>query len=567
MKRRGGCKRLILALAASLSIVAANASEEGIAQSADTSRDGDLAEEYRQQIALDAIFVKHIVLEGNTVLDEDAVTQALATFTGRLLSFEELRLARDTVTRLYLADGYLNSGAVIADQEVRDGRVILTAVEGSLGDIHLQGNRWLRDDFLQSRLRHDLGAILRVSDVEWALRDIQDRPMIERVHGELVPGPQRGVSDLELRVVEQAPMTLSLDYNNHRAPSVGEHQGVLSFAHRSLTGRGDYLQATYALGDGVDDRGLSYGLPLTSRDLTAEIYYRRGNSDITERDFNQLDITSEIETRGLRLYAPVHRSRSHSALLGIGVEKVDTQSSLLDVPFSFSPGENAGESTVALLRATFEYSWSRAQDAISLYTAVNHGVDWFGASDAKDLTEFAGRYARDIPDSEFTTLIAQINYARQLPGSGVRGYFSVTAQGSDRPLLPSQQMVVGGARTVRGYRENQLVRDRGLVARAELQIPLFSRNSTLGALGLSVAPFVDYGIAKNHAIELPGFEQPQTDEIASAGLGIRATGWSPLRFECYYAEPLIDVNNRGDSLQERGWHLRISLNWSFPGVN
>ena len=40
-------------------------------------------------------------------------------------------------------------------------------------------------------------------------------------------------------------------------------------------------------------------------------------------------------------------------------------------------------------------------------------------------------------------------------------------------LLAMEKFVVGGHATVRGYRENQFVRDNGFAASAELRFPLF----------------------------------------------------------------------------------------------
>ncbi|MEL7046724.1 MAG: POTRA domain-containing protein [Pseudomonadota bacterium] len=245
----------------------------------------DLSNDYADQLQLESIRVESIALEDNTLLEQRDVDQILAGYTGRQVSFEELLAARDAITRLYVSAGYINSGVMISDQKVVDGHVVMSAVEGRLGEIRLRGNRWLSDRRIEAVFRRGLDDALQVGELESALRDMQRRPMIRRVNAELVPSTIRGISDLELAVEEHAPVRLSFDTNNHRAPSVGEYQGVLAFSHQSLTGREDRLQASYALGDGVDDVGLAYSLPLTSGDLRGEVYYRKGNSDIVEAGF------------------------------------------------------------------------------------------------------------------------------------------------------------------------------------------------------------------------------------------------------------------------------------------
>lgn len=537
----------------------------GVSAVADTEVP-DLTDQYAEQMQLETIRVESIVLEGNTLLEQQLVDQVVKGYTGRQLSYEELLAARDALTRLYVSAGYINSGVVISDQKLVAGRVVMTAVEGRLGQIRLSGNRWLSDQHIDSVLRQELGDALRVTELEASLRDIQGRAMIRRVNAELVPSAVRGISDLNLLVEEGAPMQLSFDTNNHRAPSVGEYQGVLAFSHQSLSGREDRLQTYYALGDGVDDAGLSYNRPLGSADMRGEVYYRKGSSDIVESGFEQLDITSDIETWGLRFTRPVLRGKNQEVTLGLGFENLSADSTLLGEPFSFSPGELDGSSEVSLVRASLEWVWGGERDAFSLYTAFNTGVDWLNPSDARDLPGLSPSLVSGIPDSDFTSLVAQLNYVRQLPWEGAKAHLSVTWQYSEDPLLPTQKMVVGGAATVRGYRENQLVRDKGLVARGELRFALFQDNELLGPLGLQFAPFLDYGRAENNPVSLPGFDEPETDELASIGAGLLLTGVPSLALGVYYGEPLIDDDISGDSLQDRGWHLRASFSWSFPSL-
>jgi hemolysin activation/secretion protein len=127
------------------------------------------------------------------------------------------------------------------------------------------------------------------------------------------------------------------------------------------------------------------------------------------------------------------------------------------------------------------------------------------------------------------------------------------------PLLPVEQMAVGGRYTVRGYRENLLVRDQAFVASLESRIPLI-RNTPLADF-LYLAPFVDYGRGWNK--DLP---TPPLKSISSTGLGLR---WaltfisSPFnlqsQFEIYWGYPLRDVDIPENDLQDDGIHLQFLI--------
>ena len=91
----------------------------------------------------------------------------------------------------------------------------------------------------------------------------------------------------------------------------------------------------------------------------------------------------------------------------------------------------------------------------------------------------------------------------------------LTGQYTGERLLALEQMAVGGVNTVRGYRENQLVRDRAVVASLEFRVPLLFNKAGAGILEL--APFFDFG----GGWDVHEDRHPET--IASTGIGLTAS--------------------------------------------
>jgi hemolysin activation/secretion protein len=114
-------------------------------------------------------------------------------------------------------------------------------------------------------------------------------------------------------------------------------------------------------------------------------------------------------------------------------------------------------------------------------------------------------------------------------------------------LVPLEQISIGGRYTVRGYRENTLVRDRGWATSAELHWPLATGSTPRRRLWL--LPFVDAGSAHNQG--------GKSQRLASAGLGLRAQ-LDNIDAEIYVARRLErrPVDTRGD-LQDHGIHLSV----------
>ena len=85
---------------------------------------------------------------------------------------------------------------------------------------------------------------------------------------------------------------------------------------------------------------------------------------------------------------------------------------------------------------------------------------------------------------------------------------------SDAPLLSLEQISVGGRYSVRGYRENTLLRDQGILTSLETRLPVV--RDTFFADYLELAQFFDFGRGWNR-------NRPTIDpkQIYSVGAGLR----------------------------------------------
>ncbi|MGF1529512.1 MAG: ShlB/FhaC/HecB family hemolysin secretion/activation protein, partial [Candidatus Competibacterales bacterium] len=125
--------------------------------------------------------------------------------------------------------------------------------------------------------------------------------------------------------------------------------------------------------------------------------------------------------------------------------------------------------------------------------------------------------------------------------------------GAPRPPhdLPGlERLAIGGIDSVRGYRQNLMIRDQGGYVSAELSWPLFQ--TRLGPR-LLVGPFVDAGGGRNR-----NTPSPDPDFIAGIGVGARWVG-ERLDAQLYFGQALIDVDIDDRDIQDRGLHF--ALRW------
>jgi hemolysin activation/secretion protein len=494
--------------------------------------------------------VRQIKITGNTVFSEEELAAVTEPYVNRSVTTEDLEALRLALTRLYVNNGYINSGAILPDQTVSDGVIMFRIIEGELTAVTVTGNRWFREGYLRKRLALDVEPPMNIGTVQERLQRLQQDDRIERLQAEIRPGVRLGESALHVRVEEEIPFFIALEFNNYQSPTIGAERGLITVAHRNLTGNGDILSVTYGRSPGLKLQiDTSYTLPLSRYDTTGSFRYQHNNSSVIEDQFDPLDIESRSEIFTFTLRHPFYRTLRREFALALSGERLQSKTFLLDKPFSFSPGAEDGEATDTALRFAQEWLDRTPNQVIAVRSRFSLGIAALGATTSDD---------SDLPDGRFFAWLGQFQLARRLTARDIQLLFRLDVQLTTEPLLPLEQIAVGGRFSVRGYRENQLVRDNGLLVSLEFRIPLI-RNRRWAEV-VQVVPFVDFGRGWNRLVDTPS---PTT--LVSIGLGVQ---WAatlntamPLRaqFEVFWGYKLKDVDTEGGDLQDKGLHLQFAL--------
>ncbi|HEX5767117.1 MAG TPA: ShlB/FhaC/HecB family hemolysin secretion/activation protein, partial [Burkholderiales bacterium] len=490
------------------------------------------------------VMVKKINITGNTVFKAGELESIAAPFENREVTSTDLEELRQRLTQHYINAGYINSGAVIPDQKVEDGVIEIRIVEGRLTRTEIEGTVHFSKDYFSDRIALSSGPPLNLRELEQRLQVLLTNPMVASINAQVVPGERPGEAVLRAQVQEAPRYELSAVLDNKLAPSLGEAKLTLLGAVNNLTGRGDQLGAEFGYaGEGIPhDARLRYRTPISARDTALGVHYENTKAVVQEEPFDVLDITSKLETVGVELSHPVYRTQNRQLVLSGLVERRETETTLLGVPFSFSPGVQDGKATVSVLRLIADYLDRGRTQVIAARSTLNIGLDAFDSTINTD----------GSPDSRFVSWLGQLQYVRRLSerrGDQLR--LRADLQLTDDALLPVEQYAVGGLDSVRGYRSFQLLRDYGYTASIEYRIPVFS--NPVGARNLLFAAYVDTGGAK-----FKERDNPSPDNLTGVGIGFI---WNPVReffAELYYAEGLDDVPAPASShLQDESLYFRL----------
>jgi len=501
----------------------------------------DLGPEAKPALPATRVRINDFRFSGNTAIASDELNAVVAAYRGRELSNDDIETIRVALTRYYIERGFINSGAVLPDQEIKAGVITFQIIEGRLSRIDVNGSRRLPESYVRERVALDAGPPANVYAIRDRLYLLQQDPRIRRLDAALLPGTRPGEAILRIDFDEAPSQRAWLSVNNYRPPSVGAERAEVELLDYNLLGFGDTLGLRGGLTEGSDDLDLSYAIPLNARDTALQLRYARNKSAVVEPPFDQLDVQSRSQTIGLGVWHFLYKAPQEEAGLGLTFEQRQSRSYLLGEPFAFSPGTPPnGRVRISALR--FAQSWltHSPERVLAARSTFSAGVDAYDPT-----LDPAGE-----PDARFLAWLGQLQWVERLFARRDELVTRIDTQITDDPLLSLEQFSVGGAHSVRGYRENQLVGDNGLFASVEYRVSLWSDPGR--GHRVQFAGFFDWGRSWNR--ERP---TPEPDVLASVGAGLRANYYPWLDFEFYYGSRLKRVAEMDKDLQDHGIHFQL----------
>ena len=488
------------------------------------------------------VFVRKFEIVGSTVFTPEELKEVLQPYTMRRLTFTELLAAQQTIDRLYIENAYITSGTFLPPQKLQDGIVRIEVIEGRVEEINIAGLDRLNSGYVRSRLEASTDAPLNRDKLLNALQLLQLNPLIENLAAELTAGTRPGSSILELSLQEADPFDATISFDNYRAPSVGTNRRQVRLTHRNLAGFGDRFTISYLNTDGSNSlNDLNYTIPVNAHNGTLNFRFSYTDSEIIEEPFDQFDIASENTNYEFTYRQPLLQKPTEDVAIGFTFSRNDSQTTLGGDPIQLSRGaETDGETHISALRFFQEYTKRDASQVFALRSQFSLGVNLFDAT-----------INSDRPDSKFFSWRGQAQYLRLL-SPDITLLLRSDLQFSDRSLVPVEQFSLGGALSVRGYRQDVLLGDNGWFNSAEIRATVLNISDWNTKVQLS--PFIDFGkVWNSDNVRL------DTNTLLSAGIGLRLQVSDVFAARLDWGIPLVDLDTQGDSLQEDGVYFSLEL--------
>jgi hemolysin activation/secretion protein len=478
------------------------------------------------------------------------------------------------LNRAFVTAGFVNSGLLVPPQtRLADGVLELRLIAGRLVPPVEGGEaisvawakgkaKGLDRDFVRNRFPAAEALPLNAFDVERDFRLLAENPAIRTVSADLRPGARPGEASLQLLIQPERRADITLGFANDRSPAVGGERFSAGAYFRNALTSGDLLTAEIGTTKGVQDAQIGYSAPFLSPRTLLTLRGSLNDAAVIDRPLIPLDIRAQdrsVEGGLVRrlIEAPLSPgvsagrwtpSRTLSA--GVLLAYRHQRSYLFGQPFSFAPGSENGRSRYAALRFTADYVQRGVEEVLALSATSSVGLGGTRSDTPAILN----------PDANFVMVLIQANYARRMGPRGLELRARLAGQLASSILYSGERLSIGGQNTVRGYRENLLLVDKGAIGSVELawSFSLSGRAKRAGGFdpgAFRLAAFVDGAVGGSA-------EPPQPVRTFIAGAGAALT-WAPsdaLQLSIARAEALRPVATHGSpDMQDRSWHFRFTL--------
>ncbi|MBE9011683.1 ShlB/FhaC/HecB family hemolysin secretion/activation protein [Pseudanabaenaceae cyanobacterium LEGE 13415] len=492
------------------------------------------------------IQVRRVEVTGNTVLNPAELQKITQSIENQTVTLDQLRSVADSITQMYLNRGYITSRAVLVEQAITDGIVQIRVIEGSIERIETQGLQRLRESYVRDRIQLGTATPLNKNRLEDQLRLLKADPLFESVEASLKAGSGIGQSILIVRVREAKQLSGFVGADNLSPPSVGSERLGTVLSYRNLTGLGDEISASYyrSVQGGSNSFDFNYQIPVNAMNGTVQFRVSPSRSKIIESDFAAFGIRSKTDVYELSYRQPLVRTSREEFALSIAFAIQNGQTFLFqDTPFPFGIGADIdGNTRTRILKFGQDYVRRDSQGAWIARSQFSFGLNLFNAT-----TNDA-----PIPEARFFSWFGQLQRVQRL-GADHLLIVQADLQLTPDRLFPSQQFVIGGGQSLRGYRQNARSGDNGFRFSIEDRITLQRTQS--GAPVLQIAPFIDIGTVWNRS-DNPNV-LPDQRFLAGGGIGLILEPISGLFLRADYAIPFTRISDRGNNAQDQAFYFSV----------
>ena len=482
-------------------------------------------------------------------LNSDRFRAGISMYLGQPLTLEQLNDVCRQVVKYYRGIDRPVVDAIVPEQDVTNGTVQILVMEGHVGQVRAEGNRFFSSKLLTDAVRVRPGDTISqnqlLGDIDWL-----NRNPFRRTDAILQPGTQPGLTDVILNTEDHFPLRAYAGYENTGPVSTGQDRWDTGINWGNAFGLDDQFNYQYTMNSTVQRfqaHSASYVAPLPWRNIVT-VFGNWSTSDVqTDPYVFQHGQSWQVSARyeiPLAKFCDI----SNSFILGADFKRSNTNAEF--------GGSSVYASDVNVVQFMLGYNASESDRAGS----TDASVEWYGSPGYIGSNDDREDYdnARVGADPLYTYGRLTADRTTNLPAQ-----FSVLTrfqgQVASGPLVGSEQVGVGGLDSVRGYEEREGNGDDALIFSNELHAPPINLLSVAHRKDqLVFLCFLDYGTAWMRDAQ-PGQFGRENFLGAGPGVSYRLGPWLSIDYAYGWriaaGDPTVHQTGRS--------HLRVVASFSY----
>ena len=448
--------------------------------------------------------IDQLTIEGVTLLRPQEVSAITKKYAPNCMQGADIQAVMRELDAAYADRGYITSKTYIPPQNLTDGSLTLSMLEGRVEDVLLidtekqieskRGQRQLKTAFPKAK-----GELFQLRDFEQGLDQMNRLASVEAVL-KLQPGEQPGGSYVIVQRVQDNPVRGFLRLDNQGSESTGQNKLAFDLEVDDIIGANDTWTLGYS--GSVNTNALSFNGSIPYG------YWTFGARAAYSEYLTPLNTLSELfgTSHSVELSADVivHRDQISTTELSFNLETRRSDRFINDVRLS--------PQNLTTLEASVSHIRLGEVARHSYDAGITFGLPIFRANNDGPNT------GSNIPRAQF----AKVNLGWQRQGALAQAGTLVTdlrVQYSPFTLFGSEQLSLGSYSTVRGYERSVANGDVGFYIRNDLYLNgniwntfLPEKAAAKVAQKTQIHLFADAGVTYDYA-------RQRREKIAGVGVG------------------------------------------------
>jgi hemolysin activation/secretion protein len=482
-------------------------------------------------------------VEGNTLLPGKDIERTVYPYLGPDKSIKDVETAREQLEMRYRDEGYGTALVDIPEQDVVGGVVRLQVTEGKVSRLKVTGSRY----FSLGRIKQQVPALAEdqvphLPKVQEQLNALNRASNDRQITPVLRPGKTPGTLEADLQVQDEFPLHGELALNDRFTRDTTRTRLNASLRYDNLWQMEHSLAVNYQVSpqDPAEVQVFSgtYVMPIPDSDKILTFYGVVSESDVAA--VGAISVIGQGAIAGVRGTIPLPAQDNYFHNLTWGGDYKDFDESIV------LQGADSQNTPIDYLSFLSEYSGTWQGDKSTTNFSVGAHFAFRGLGNSE--TEFGGERIGQDPLTGADIIEGGKRLGSRpnffyltVHGEHLREWFWGTSlftrfdgQWTDAPLISNEQISGGGADSVRGYLESEVLADDGFTATLELRSPSFAKIWD-GLQNLQISTFVDGGRLR---LQDPLLSQISDFSMLSAGFGIELLAWRNLAASLFWAWPL-----------------------------